>query len=405
MRRHRARRQIALRGVSLVVDRVGDHVALVVVGSRYPVALVRAAGAVVVGRRRLGADRPHGHRAGDPDKAGAEAERVRLHLLARQGVDLDVRGRADARARIEERLDAGVGDADVHAAGDPHEAARRATGDRQRLEVVHGRHVHRLRASRPAELVQLDVRGGVRLGCDMDERDPDAAGDTDEAAAHAGREPEDVFLRGALDRDALDGLGLEPEVAARVVVAAVDRHGVGAVGATVHHAVGADERLGVLGDECDADRDADSDVTSGEARRDDVELGLVARANRHVVARGEHSRAQEVRRSVGAALAIGSPAPGAGEGVRVEDRDGQGARHPDLAAARACDDRDDSFLALRADRDVVGGIYVSRVVDVRVGVQRHEVDAEANADARRAGDRERCRDAELVELVGRIDAH
>src|SRR5262249_43390668 len=177
----------------------------------------------------------------------------------------------------------------------------------------------------------------------------------------------------ALDR-------LRPElahVAGPVVVPGVDGLGVGAVREAVGVNVLAEEGLGVLGHARDADRDADADVATGEAGRDENHLRLVARADLDAVA-GDEGRAGA---AVVAAGAVALPRAYAREGVDVEDRDADRAGDSDRAAARAGDDRDDRLLAVRGDLDVVVRVHLCRVVDVRVGVERDEVDADADTDA------------------------
>src|SRR6185503_9344659 len=94
-------------------------------------------------------------------------------------------------------------------------------------------------------------------------------------------------------------------------------------------AVGADVGLRVLLDDGDPDRDADADEAAGEARGDEQELGVVTRREQDVVAR---------------------------------------------------DDRDDRVGRLRGDRDVLHRVDPRGVVDVRVGVQRYEVDTDTHTD-------------------------
>src|SRR5262249_10279193 len=149
------------------------------------------------------------------------------------------------------------------------------------------------------------------------------------------------------------------------------------------------------------DRDADADVATGEAGRDENHLRLVARADLDAVA-GDEGRAGA---AVVAAGAVALPRAYAREGVDVEDRDADRAGDSDRAAARAGDDRDDRLLAVRGDLDVVVRVHLCRVVDVRVGVERDEVDADADTDAGSPGDGEGRRDADLVERVAGRDAN
>ena len=139
------RRDVAARRVPLVVERVGDDVAGVVLDVRRPRALVRpGAAAVLVVAVRLRADRPDGDGDRDADEAAGDAQRVGLDLLAREAVDLDVLLRVHGRALADAGLRARVGDADVDAAGNGDGAAGDAAGDRQRLEVVDRGDVDRL---------------------------------------------------------------------------------------------------------------------------------------------------------------------------------------------------------------------------------------------------------------------
>src|SRR6185436_7129888 len=133
---------------------------------------------------------------------------------------------------------------------------------------------------------------------------------------------------------------------------------------------------------------------AGEARGDEQELGVVARGQQDVVARDDRDARGRVVAGV-----VGRPGAEAGVRVRLEDGHAERARDADRATARAGDDRDDGVGRLRGDRHVLHRVDVRGVVDVRVGVQRDQVDTHTHTDTGGTGDRERRGDAELVQLV------
>src|SRR4029077_5099617 len=155
VRRGRGGGRGLLRVVLLAAE--GDDIALAVLRASGPVALRLAAAVVLVRRRRLHADAPHGHRARGADEAAADRERVGLHVLAAQREPGAVVLRPHRRVHADRGLDRLVEGADVDATRDADEPAADAAGDRERLRRVDRGDVDGLRRTE-AGRVAIDGR-------------------------------------------------------------------------------------------------------------------------------------------------------------------------------------------------------------------------------------------------------
>src|SRR5437773_880997 len=285
--------------------------------------------------------------------------------------------------------------------------ADRDVGDHGHPVGVEGRLARR--CARPRTAVRARRAVVVGLGrLRSDGRDADPAGHADEAAARARREPEEVFARGRLHGEAVEARRRAEAV--RRYGADVDAgEGRSGLRLRVDRAVLTDVGLRVLVEDRDADRHADADVATGEARGDLQHLAVVARRHEHVVAGVDR---HAVRRRVAGVRDIflidrGRLDPVAEAGVRVQVHQGHGERagDADLTTGRAGDDGDDAVLRGRGDRDVLRGVHDRAAADVRVGEDLDQVDARADADAGGAADGDRRGDAELVVAVAGRDEH
>src|SRR5439155_1497175 len=358
---------------------------------------VRARRAVVVGLGRLRSDGPNRDRAGHADEAAADAHRVRRDVLARQRVDVDVRLRLHVRAGADVGLRRRARRADVDAAGDADEATGDAAGDGQGLEVIRRADVDRLRRARRRVLVDPGAAGDERLRRGVQQRDADAAGHADEAAARARREPEEVFARGRLHGEAVEARRRAEAVRRRVAgvrdIFLIDRgrlDPVAEAGVRVQVHQGHGERAG------------DADLTTGRAGDDGDDAVLRGRGDRDVL-RGVHDRAAaDVR--VGEDLdqvdaRADTDAGGAADGDRRGDAE--------LVVAVAGRD-EHRLLGIRARHDRgAGGTAVDLGVraDVRLGPDRDHVDGAADVHRDRARDAGGHADRRDVVAVRRRDAH
>ena len=159
-----------------------------------PLALVRATVGRVVGGHVGGADRPHRDGRGDADEAGADRERVGLHLLAGEREDGDVLGGlttvvVPAMYAATEMFAVPMSTPPATPTNPPADTAC----DGQRLEVVGRVTLTDWSSVRAGGRVDRVAGADERLGGHGEHGDPDAAGDTGEAGADRGGEAEDVL--------------------------------------------------------------------------------------------------------------------------------------------------------------------------------------------------------------------
>ena len=194
----------------------------------------------------------------------------------------------------------------------------------------------------------------------------------------------------------------EPAAARRAVVDA--RETVTRLALRIDARVATDEGASVLVHDRHPHGDPNSDVPTREARGDQHDLRVVACRDEQIPA-GDDRDPVGPRSEAAALRARVDPVAEARMSVRLHDRHTDRARHADLAAGRARDDRDDRVLCRRGDRHVLRRVDPGAVIDVGVRLERDEVHAHADADADRPRDGDRRGDRELVILIAGGDAH
>ena len=373
--------------VGLAVE--GHDVAGEVARPRRPGATLRTLVVLLVrlGRRRP--DRPDRHRAGDTDEPAADAQRIRVLILAGTAFSSTEPLAQDVAAGAEVGLDGDVRDADVHAGGEADHADAESPGEGEGAHPVGGGDGDALvrggSGDDPAgALVDRGVARDERLDHNGEQVDPDATGKADEAARHSGRDAERPLGRRGLHGEP-DEPGHGAEAAVGVDGAVVDAGKKTALAERDHDVAAAEVGLGVLRDDGHADARADADVEPGaQGRRDEDGLGGVGGGHQNVA---------------------GAPDRRPGAGVRLGGHveDGDLDRPGDAAAGRA-DGRggrhgDDRLLAGRHEGHVGGRVDDRAVADRGAGGQRDDAHRDTGAGGRGAADRGGRGDAELAERV------